>query len=1212
MPSVQFAHLHTHSEYSLLDGAARVKGLAQRAHDLGQNAIALTDHGVLAGAIEFYEAATEVGITPIIGCEVYVAARSHLQKEGRADRDPFHLVLLARDREGYGNLVKLVSKAHLEGFYYKPRIDHELLAQHAGGLVGLSGCIGGEVPQRLLAGDPDGALAIAREYSQILGPDGYFLEIQDHGMEEERVVREGLIKIARQTDLPLVATNDCHYVDKDDAEAHDILLCIQTGSRLDEPKRLRFSGPHFYVSSAAEMAAKFDYCLEAVNNSWEIASRCRFEPLLDQRLLPLYDVPAGQDADGLLELVATEGLRQRRRGEDPPAEYLKRLAYELSVIRETGFAAYFLIVWDFTRAGREEGVKIGPGRGSSAGSLVAYSLGITDIDPLQYGLIFERFLNPERVSMPDIDIDFDVEGRARVIDYVNRRYGTDRVAQIVTYGTMAARAAVRDVGRALNVPLPEVDQLAKLIPTRPGVTLDAALLESKELKTVYDGQPWARRLVDAARRLEGISRNAGTHAAGVVIAPGPLTDYVPLQRATTNREAVVTQFDMDGVQKIGLLKMDFLGLENLTILEETLDNIERLRGARPDLDAIPLDDPATYELLARGDTLGVFQLEQQGGRRIIMDMRPRSIEDMAAVVALNRPGVIEGGATELYMKRRRGEEPITYLLPELEPVLKETHGVILYQDQVMQIAAAAAGFSLGAADLLRAAMGKKDKAKMAAQRESFIAGAVGRGVLEKTAVDLFDYIDYFAGYGFNKAHSVAYGLISYQTAYFKANFPLEFMAALLNSKASDFERLKRAIQDAQSRGIVVHPPDINRSRAPFSVLAAGEAAVPGEPAPTREIFYGLQHIKNVGESAAQTLVAAREEGGPFRSLVDLCTRVRGRELNRRALEALIRSGACDVLGDRGLLLAQLETAMRRAEIAARERDSGQIALFDSDPSELPAPPPALEDGLPTEARPLTPEMQRERLAWEREHLGIYLSDHPLQRLSQELSQRTDTAVADLARLEGTVVQVGGSVRECRRVQSRRGEAMAFVQLEDLTGVCEVVVFPSLYQQVAELLHADGVIVVRGRVEVGTRRGGASVNGGTPAPTDLEGEEASAPAPNEEPEEARVIAEEVLSLDDPTLTNWRAAAVIHVRAHQGGEEELRRLSAVLKAHPGESRVVLHVRDADGDHELELGSEYSATAAPQLEAEVIELFGPGSYRAEAIRSLAPPPRFRGRSR
>ncbi|MGB6771734.1 MAG: DNA polymerase III subunit alpha, partial [Candidatus Dormiibacterota bacterium] len=717
-------------------------------------------------------------------------------------------------------------------------------------------------------------------------------------------------------------------------------------------------------------------------------------------------------------------------------------------------------------------------------------------------------------------------------------------------------------------------------------------------------------LVDTARRLEGISRNAGTHAGGVVIAPGPLIDYVPLQRATTNREAVVTQFDMDGVQKIGLLKMDFLGLENLTILEETLTNIAARTGERPDMDAIPLDDPATYELLARGDTLGVFQLEQPGGRRIVMEMRPRSIEDMAAAVAINRPGVIEGGATDIYMKRRRGEEPITYLLPGLEPILQDTHGVIVYQDQVMQIAAEAAGFSLGAADLLRAAMGKKDKRKMAAQRQRFIAGAAERGVLEKTAVDLFDYINHFAGYGFNKAHAVAYGMISYQTAYFKAHFPLEFMAALLNSKASDFERLKRAIQDTQARGILVHPPDINRSQAAFSVVS--EDAAGGGDAGGREILFGLQHIKNVGESAAETVVAVRNDGGTFRSLVDLCTRVRGRELNRRALEALVRSGACDSLGDRGVLLVQLDSAMRRAEIAARERESGQIALFELDPMESSGPAGEPGNGGMMAILPLTEEMQRERLSWEREHLGIYLSDHPLQRLSQELRQRTDTLVSDLPRLEGSVVQVGGSVRECRRVQSRRGEAMAFAQLEDLSGVCEVVVFPSLYQRTAELLHADGVIVVRGRVEVGARRPAPNSNGAGYAPPAWDPEEAAEPTASEEQEEARVIAEEVLALEDPALLSWRASTVIHVRAHQGGEEELRDLSQVLKAHPGDCPVVLHLRDDDGDHELELDSEYSAAAEPDLEAAVVAIFGEGAYRADAVRAMAPPPRSRGPGR
>ncbi|MGH7611286.1 MAG: DNA polymerase III subunit alpha [Candidatus Dormibacteria bacterium] len=1197
MTSVEFVHLHNHSEYSLLDGAARVKSLVARVKELGQPAVAVTDHGALAAAIEFYEAATQAGVTPIIGCEVYVAARSHLQKEGRADRDPFHLVLLARDQEGYANLMRLVSRAHLEGFYYKPRIDHELLAEHARGLIGLSGCIGGEVPQRLLASDREGALELARRYQEILGPDGFFLELQDHGMEEERQVREGLIDIARATGIPLVATNDCHYVDQADAEAHDVLLCIQTGSRLEDPRRLRFTGSGYYLTSAEEMAAKFDYCLEAVANSAQIAARCRFQPALDQRLLPRYDTPTGQDAESLLGEVAAQGLRQRWGAQEPPEEYRTRLEYELGVIRQTGFAPYFLIVWDFIRAGRESGVKIGPGRGSSGGSLVAYSLGITGIDPIRYGLIFERFLNPERVSMPDIDIDFDVAGRARVIDYVNHRYGADRVAQIVTYGTMAARAAVRDVGRVQDVPLPQVDLLAKLIPNRLGVTLESALRESRELKALYDAEEWARRLVDTARRLEGITRNAGTHAAGVVIAPGALTDYVPLQRATTNREAVVTQFDMDGVQKIGLLKIDFLGLDNLSILEETLANIEQARGQRPDLDAIPLDDARTYELLARGDTLGVFQLEQPGGRRTSMEMKPHSLEDMAAAVALIRPGPIEGGAADLYMRRRRGDEPIIYMLPELEPILKETHGVILYQDQVMQIATAIAGFSLGAADLLRAAMGKKDKAKMAAQRRRFIEGAVARGVAEKTAVELFDYIDYFAGYGFNKAHSMAYGLISYQTAYFKANYPLEYMAALLNSKASDQERLKRAIQDAQARGITVHPPEVNRSQPGFSVVAGADR----ESADSQEISFGLQHVKNVGEAAAAALVAARGEAGPFASLVDLCTRVRGRELNRRALEALIRSGACDALGDRGWLLTQLDHAMRRAEAIARERESGQISLFGGEGAEGSGSieswgvvaPPHIE---------VSEEMRRERLAWERELLGIYLSDHPLQRLSRELASRTDAGVGELAQLDGNQVQVGGVVRECRRVLSRRGETMAFVQLEDLSGVCEVVVFASVFQDATALLQPDSVIVVRGRAEVGARR--PPPNGGQARSPSAawEGEEAAEAGPSEEPE-TRVIAEEILPLDAPQLAGWRASSVVHVKVAPEVSTSLEQLAEVLRHHPGASPVRLRVLDDQGEHELDLGPEYRVDAAPELEAAVLALCGPGSYSRELVRTAAP---------
>ena len=1200
MPSVEFAHLHTHSEYSLLDGAARLRDLVARAKALGQSAIAVTDHGVLAAAIEFHEVAREVGVKPIIGCEVYVAARSRLQKEGRADRDPSHLILLARDRVGYSNLVKLVSRAHLEGFYYKPRIDRQLLGEYAQGLIALSGCIGGDVPQLVLAGDLKGASRLAREYAELMGDDSYFLEIQDHGMEEEARVREGLMEISRQTGIPLVATNDCHYVDPGDAEAHDVLLCIQTGSRVEDQRRLRFAGPHFYLSSGDEMAERFAYCPDAVSNSVAIAARCEFEPVLGQRLLPRYEVASGEDADSQLRRAAEDGLRERCEGE-PPEAYRERLEYELEVIRQTGFAAYFLIVWDFTKAGRDSGVKIGPGRGSAAGSLVSYSLGITALDPIRYGLIFERFLNPERVSMPDIDIDFDVQGRSRVIEYVTTKYGSDRVAQIVTYGTMAARAAIRDVGRALNVPLPEVDRLAKLVPTRPGMTLATALKDSRELMDVYRQEEWARRLLDTAQRLEGISRNAGTHAAGVVIAPGPLMDYDPLQRATTNKDAVVTQFDMNGVQKIGLLKMDFLGLENLTVMEETLDHIERLRGVRPDLDRIPLDDPATYELLGRGDTIGVFQMEAEGGRRILMDMRPRSIEDMAAANALNRPGPIEGGVIELYMSRRRGEEPITYLLPELESVLAETHGIIVYQDQVMQIASAAAGFTLGEADLLRAAMGKKDKGKMAAQRERFMAGAMGRGVDETTANELFELIDFFAGYGFNKAHAVAYGLISYQTAYLKANYPLEYMTALLNSRAGDFDRIKRVILDARERQIEVLPPDVNRSQPAFSVVREADSP----EGAGGQIIYGLQQIKNVGEGAAQAVVAAREQGGPFRSLVDLCQRVRGRDLNRRALEALIRCGACDALGDRGWLLAELDQAMRRAERVARDLESGQIQLFDLDEA---GGAGDISGGLTVPAEvALTPAAERERLLWERELLGMYLSRHPLSHLGPELGRLTDTKLLDLAGLEGRTVQVGGSLRECRRVQTGKGDQMAFASLEDMTGVCELVIFPKVFRRAHELLQPDAVVVVRGRVEVGPRPGSASAN------PRAAGFESSDPAleesAGEEAEEARVIAEEVFGLDAPELAGWSPDAVVHISPSAVSEGSLEELAAALAANRGSARVVLHVRDDQGGHEIELGDSYRVSVSDALAEAVRRACGPGSYRVETRRPIAPPPqRFR----
>ncbi len=1205
MSDPQFVHLHAHTEFSLLDGAARIGGMVGRAAELGMPAIAMTDHGNLSGAIEFYEAARGAGIQPIIGCEVYVAARSRHQKEGRADRDPSHLVLLARDATGYANLVKLVSRAHLEGYYYKPRIDRELLGELAQGLIGLSGCIGGEVPQRLLAGDAAGAEARAREYAEILGPDNYFLELQDHQMEEEAVVREGLLTLARRTGLPLVATNDLHYVAPEDQEAHDILLCIQTGSRLNDAQRLRFAGPHFYLATAQEMAARFASCLEAVSNTVAVAARCRFEPALEQHLLPRYPLPPGQDADGVLRQEALAGLEARYGRDGITDTHRRRLEEELAVIRETGFAAYFLIVWDLIRAARADGVKVGPGRGSASGSLVAYALQITGVDPIRYGLIFERFLNRERVSMPDIDIDFDVQGRGRVIDYVARKYGQDRVAQIVTFGTMAARAALRDVGRVMDVPLPDVDRLAKLVPARPGMTLEVALRDSRELRALHEQEQWAQRVVENARRLEGITRNAGTHAGGVVIAPGPLEEYVPLQRATTTREGIVTQFDMVGVQRIGLLKMDFLGLENLTILDDALGNIQQTTGQRIDLETLPLDDGPTYELLSRGDTLGVFQMEGDGAKRILADMRPRSIEDLAAAGALNRPGPIEGGVIDLYMRRRRGEEPITYHHPALEPILRETHGVIVYQDQVMQIAAAVAGFSLGAADVLRAAMGKKDKAKMAAQRDSFLRGAAERGVAPATAEALFDYIDRFAGYGFNKAHAVAYAVISYQTAYFKANHPLEYMAALLNSKAGDSDRLKRAILDARAHDIQVSLPDVNRSRAAFSVAPSG-TGTPGTP-PPRVILYGLQHIKNVGEQVAHKIVAAREAGGPFRSLLDLCCRVSPRDLNRRVLDTLVRSGACDQLGERAQLLAQVDSAVRRADRLAAERLSGQTSLFTALGQDAPADGPAAAVAVLEELPSLPsvdPASMRERLSWERELLGMYVSDDPLRRMGDRLRARTDTELAELPRLHGLQVQVGGAIRDCRRVQSRRGGAMAFLQLEDPTGTCEVVVFPALYGEVAAVLEPDAFVVVAGRAEIGARGPAGPAPGAGTAGAD-EGDDGAGETP-------RVVADAVFALDDARLDGWIGQGVIHIRSADGSRAWLEQLAAVLRQHPGAAPVTLHLRTGRDEHEIDLGAQHGCQPSPALERAVAELCGADAYHLERIRPTAPVRAAPGRPR
>ena len=1640
-----FVHLHTHTEFSLLDGAARIGELVDTARAMGQPAIAITDHGVLYGAVDFYAQAKAAGIKPIIGCEMYMAPRSRHDRDARSDRDPSHLVLLAASDVGYRNLLRLVSTAHLEGHYYKPRIDKELLAQHSEGLICLSACLGGELPQSILRGDLGAAETIARQHAEIMGPDAYFLELQDHGIDEEAHVREGLVEIARRTGLPLVCTNDSHYIRPDDAEAHDILLCLQTGARREEEKRFKFSGRDFFVSDGAAMRARFAAYGEALGNTLRIAERCDVTLQLGRNLLPRYEpIPDGHDADSYLRELCEAGLRERY-GDGIAQAHRERLAMELDVIRETGFSAYFLIVWDLIRAARCSEVRVGPGRGSAAGSIVSYVLRITDIDPLRYGLIFERFLNLERVQMPDIDIDFDDQRRDRVLHYVQDKYGHDRVAQIITFGTMAARAAIRDVGRVLNVPLPDVDRLAKLVPPVVNITLERALSESRELRELYEGEDWATRVIDNARRLEGIARNASTHAAGVVIGSEPLVGVVPLQRSTSgDGAAAVTQFDMNGVSRIGLLKIDFLGLSNLSVLDEAAEHVRRVRGIEFDLDALPLDDKATYELLSRADTHGVFQMEGTFAKRVLIDMQPESINDMAVANALNRPGPIEGGVPDMYMRRKRGEEPVEYLLPEMEASLAETYGTILYQDQVMQIASAVAGFSLGEADVLRAAMGKKDKAKMATQREKFLSGARGRGVAGEKAAEIFDLIAYFAGYGFNKcldgdttitdattgertsvrelcehqrpftvhalgsdgklqarrvthvlsngrkpvlalktatgrvikataehrfrtfdgwmplrdlkpgdsiavarrltveteaswpeyklitlaglisegntchptclyfynrskdliddfvgastqfpatvarvytrragmyevclntgrdsrfyrgmrpwnagtsalqleddpdlparsgafawvqelgllgrrapeksvpgavfqlrdsnialflgrlwagdgciqaqnmaspsvfyataspalardvqallqrlgmrsvvaekrmryrgqirhgytvrlagegcfeafsrviaphcvgrendverlrshirstcrdkhssdlvplavrrlvdaerrergmtwlqfashtgvatrefhglgsplkkgfrrstisriaeafdsddlraassgeiqwdfvcsvelsgftdtydltvdvdhnfvadgivthnSHAVSYGLIGYQTAYMKANHPLEYMCALLNSRAGDFDKLKLTILDAHARSLMVRPPDVNRSSGPFSI---GDVE-------SGEILYGLRHIKNVGERVADAIVEARAQGSAFDSLLDLCLRVNTRDLNRRVLEALIKSGACDALGERAAMLRSLDAVMDRASMIRRERESGQIALFgDAAGFAEPAQAEVVVMGTPVDpltgsaGSPLGPAAADERLAWEREYLGMYLSDHPLRRVAAELQEKVDTSINELGpHLDGLIVQVGGAVRDVRSFVPRKsttGQRMAFLQIEDLTGSCEVVVFARTFEECAEVLRPDAVVIVRGKVEANRPANGA-------APPADDGERSDL-------EPAKILAEAVYAFDDDRLASWRRDSTVHIKLGAQHTATVAPLRHAIEQHHGDCPVVLHIQGPASLDDVTLPDEYNVVPGPGLERAVEALAGAGSYRVEIRRERAP---------
>lgn len=1034
-----FVHLHVHTEYSLLDGAARIRNLVARAKELGMPALAITDHGAMFGVVDFYQACTEQGIKPLLGCEVYVAPRTMRDRQSGIDDKLYHLVLLAENQRGYENLLHLVSAGYTEGFYYKPRVDKEILARHGEGLIALSGCTAGEVASFALAGDIARATAAATEYRDIFG-GRFYLEVQDHGLEEQKIINRGLVEVARKTGIPLVATNDVHYINREDAELQDILLCIQTGKTLDDPQRLRFSSQELYLKSEEEMAARLGELPGALAATAEIAERATVKLDFNTVHLPAYDVPPGYTDASYLRELCEQGL-VRRYG-NVPEEARRRLDYELQVITQMNYCSYFLIVWDFIRFARERQILVGPGRGSAAGSLVAYTLGITDIDPLRYGLLFERFLNPDRVSLPDIDIDFCFERRGEVIDYVFRKYGHDRVAQIATFGTMAARAAVRDVGRVMGLTYGEVDRVAKMIPAEPGMTIEKALAQSAELEELYRTNQVVRKLLDTARALEGMPRHASIHAAGVVISKEKLTKYVPLYK--TSDGVISTQFTKEAVEALGLLKMDLLGLRTLTVIGDAVRLIREHRGIEIDINRVPLDDPATYALLGSGDTTGVFQLESSGMRNLLRELKPEVFEDVIALVALYRPGPLGSGMVEDFIRRKHGQLPVEYDHPVLEPILKDTYGVILYQEQVMRIASDLAGFTLAEADLLRRAMGKKKPEIIAGLRSQFIEGAVRRGVDAEVAGRIFDKMEYFAGYGFNKSHSAAYAFVAYQTAYLKANFPVEFMAALLTSVKDNTDRIAVYVEECRRRGIEVLPPDVNESGKDFTLVKNG-------------IRFGLAAIKNVGEAAVDAIIEARQAGGPFKNLTDFCQRLDFRVVNRRVLESLIKAGALSSLGaSRAQLMAILDSVIQLGQRTRKEKDTAQLSLFGNwEEEEMPA-------ALPL---PDVPEWtRRDILAAEKEALGLYISGHPLEEYRQLLRTVTTAGAGEIRQMdEGRGVLIGGLITSLRRISTRRGDPMAFVTVEDLTGSVEVILFPRVYWEGRRLLSEGAGVLLWGQV-----------------------------------------------------------------------------------------------------------------------------------------------------
>lgn len=1040
-----FTHLHVHTQYSLLDGAAKIPDLVKYAKELGMDSLAITDHGVMYGAIDFYEECRKQGIKPILGCEVYVTAGSHLE---RNNRGLFHLILLAENLEGYHNLMKIVSLAQLEGFYYKPRVDKDILRTYSKGIICLSACIAGELPVLIQQDNLQGARLCIEEHLEIFGKDNYFLEIQNHDLPEEHKVNRALSQLAKEYDLRLVATNDLHYVRRQDAEAQDVLLCIQTTSTVDEPNRMRFPNDQFYLKSYEEMAEQFTDYPEALANTQIIAERCNVELEFGHLLLPEFTVPEGFDAASYLRHLCEASLIKKYPHADEVVT--QRLDFELQIINQMGYACYFLIVWDFIKYCREHEILVGPGRGSAAGSIVAYLLGITNIDPLRYALLFERFLNPERVSMPDIDTDFCYVNRDKVLDYVVRRYGQDRVAQIITYGTLQARAAVRDVGRALGLSYGIVDKVAKMMPKELGITLDRALRISNELSTLYETDSEVHRLIDLAKSVEGMPRNVGTHAAGVIIAPADLKDYVPLQLGAEG--SVITQYDKDKLEGLGLLKMDFLGLRTLTVIGDAIRNIRETTGETIDIDNIPLDDYKTCQMLCKGDTYGVFQLESKGITKLVMDLEPESFEDLIPLVALYRPGPLGTGMAEDFIAGRHGHRTAKILHPLMEPILKDTYGVILYQEQVMQITSALAGFSLGQADILRRAMGKKKAKELDSMREGFIKGAKElHGIAEGLSSEIFSLLQHFAGYGFNKSHSVAYALVAYQTAYLKANWTAQYMAAFLDSVITDADKISWYISKCRNSGIRILPPDVNESGSTFTVMKDGS------------IRFGLAGIKNVGEAAVSTIIETRKKEGEFTSLVDFCRRVNMRLVNKRVVENLIKCGVMDSFGvKRSQMMAILDKAVELGASYQKDSASGQLGLF-SDEDDF--------SEVNEIALPQIDEMPHDFILQnEKELIGFYVTGHPLDDYRKVLSRFTPAYVLqdEDSIVDGQYITVAGIITNCVIRNTKQGESMALLTLEDHSSRIDVIVFPKSFRMNVREIYQDNIVYVEGRFSVDER------------------------------------------------------------------------------------------------------------------------------------------------